>query len=187
MKRPIVLVDQDGPLADFDARFWDVVEERGYLADADRHTQTARFATDHLVHEHHKVHVRRTINTTRWFAELPPIEGAAEGMNALAEHAEVWICTKPLEANETCRDDKAGWVREHLGRGWEDRLIIAPDKSLVHGAILLDDAIKLRWLPRATWQPVVFRKGWNREGSVWSHLPSWDWSQPIDQLLELAS
>jgi 5'-nucleotidase len=124
--------------------------------------------------------------STRWFYDLPVVEGAVEGMKRLAEAADVWVCTKPLEANHYCRDGKAWWVHRHLGPEWESRLIIAPDKSMVRGDILLDDAINLDWLPRASWQPVVFPAPFNGDGSDWSCLPRWTWGDPIEHLLDYA-
>lgn len=39
----------------------------------------------------------------------------------------------------------AQWLVEHIGDGWDRRLILTPDKSLVVGDILLDDAPKHEW------------------------------------------
>lgn len=184
--RPTILVDQDGVLADFDSHFWERCLQRGYSFDCEPHEQRHRFATDHMTDKWERTHARFMVDHDEdWFADLPVIPGAVEGINALAEVADVWICTKPLEANTNCRDGKAQWVREHLGTEWEKRLIIAPDKSLIVGDILLDDAIKLEWLPRATWLPVVFPAPFNGAGSEWERLPRWDWSQPVEELLRL--
>src|SRR5690606_26027440 len=104
---------------------------------------------------------------------LPVTPGAQEGVDALmAVGVDVWVCTKPLEVNPTCRDEKGAWLREHFPM-LEKRLIIAPDKSLVMGDILLDDAPSLEWARRATWMPVVFDAPFNRAGSIWERLPRW--------------
>lgn len=184
--KPIVLVDQDGPLADFDARFFEMCAENGWELHSDRSTQCHRFATDCMVDRKARRKARLFVDSSAWFADLPVVEGAVEGINALAEHAEVWICTKPLEANLTCRDDKAMWVRKNLGVEWERRLIMAPDKSLVIGDVLLDDAPKPEWFVRAPWQPVVFSTPWNGPGSVWGELPHWTWGEDVERLLEKA-
>lgn len=184
--RPVILVDQDGPLADFDKQFWHLCRMANIQMDCEEHEQTARFATEHIVRGSDRAYARRRVDgDRRWFHDLPVVPGAVEGINLLSEVADVWICTKPLEANLTCRDGKAEWVRTHLGLEWERRLIIAPDKSRVHGDILLDDAIRMEWLGRATWQPVVYPTTWNDEGSEWHGLRRWDWSRPVEELLEM--
>ena len=184
MPKPIVLVDMDGVLVDFDA--W-IYERRDLWPslNPDRSAQRHYFLTDEVSKEDARK-MRQCVNAGRVFRDAPPIEGAIAGVWALAEEADVWICTKPLEANVRCRDEKASWVRRHLGAEWERRLIITPDKSLVHGDILLDDAIKLPWIERASWAPVVYDDDFNGSGSKWDGLPRWSWSDPIEALLEHA-
>lgn len=182
MSRPTILVDMDGPLADFDAHIHTKAGLYGWDFTCPQPCAKHRFLTD-CVPGPHAYQMRNVINKTRWFKDLPLVEGAFEGIHDLLDHADVWICTKPLEANHNCRDDKARWVRHHLGEWWEQRLIIAPDKSLVRGNILLDDAIKPEWLPHAEWHPVVFSMPFNGEGSKWEHWPHWTWGDPIGALL----
>lgn len=189
-RRPTVLVDQDGPLSDFDRRFYELcVAQEFPMHGGDVHAEAPcaehRFLTDCLEPEHSRL-ARKIVNESRWFLELPPVDGAVEGMAALAEVADVWIVTKPLEANPNCRDDKAAWIRHYLGAEWERRLILAPDKTLVRGDVLVDDAIKREWIPRAEWLPVCFPTSWNGEGSQWSDLARWTWADGSERLLELA-
>lgn len=180
---PIVLVDMDGPLADFDQHFWDRCAAAGHSFDIEHpHQQEHRYFTDHLSDPDERRAARAMVDSPGWFEALPVTPGAAAGMAALAELADVWICTKPLEVNPTCRDAKAAWLAEHFGSYWERRLIIAPDKSLVAGDVLLDDAPKPEWYdgrvkvaPRALWRPVIFTAPFNGVGSDWSGLPHWTW------------
>lgn len=185
-KTPRILVDMDGPLADFDAAFYALCEGSEWPMHSTLADQCHRFATDCILDPEHARLARQYVNTSRWFLDLPVVDGAAEGLDALADHADVWICTKPLEANPHCRDDKAAWIRRHLGTDWERRLVLTPDKSLVRGDVLLDDAIKLHWLETAEWQPVVFPTPWNGDGSEWHGIRRWTWGDPIDELLEPA-
>jgi 5'-nucleotidase len=179
-------MDMDGPLAAFDDRIYELAPQEGFGWKFICSTPCVehRFATDCVSREDAK-DMRQFINNSRWFRALEPVDGCIDGMNELAKHADVWICTKPLEANVHCRDDKAEWVRKYLGARWERRLIITPDKSLVFGAALVDDAIKPEWMPQAFWSPVVYRMPWNQEGSVWADLPHWEWSDGVDRLMEL--
>lgn len=181
-RRPTVLVDMDGPLADFDGHFYALCAEQGWPVNAERHEQTARYATDHVIDDEHRRLAREVIDTSRWFSELPVVDGAVDGMERLREVADVWIVTKPLEVNPTCRDDKALWLSEHFDEYWLRRLIIAPDKSIVRGDILLDDAPKVEWFPHATWEPVIYDFPYNREGTPWAGLRHWTWSEPLDHL-----
>lgn len=184
----IFLIDQDGPLADFDRYFFDRCNENGWTMECDYASQTARFATDHIPDEEERALARAMVDTAGWFSELPVTEGAIDGLNKLAEvpNSEIWICTKPLEINPTCRDDKAAWLQKHFGDHWVDHLILSPDKSLVQGHLLLDDAPKLEWTKRATWVPVVFPMNWNGQGSEWEGLLTWTWGDDLEILVDIA-
>lgn len=87
---------------------------------------------------------------------------------------DVWVCTKPLEVNPTCRDDKGAWIEEHFPELLH-RLIITPDKSMVRGDVLIDDAPKPEWFPRATWYPLIFDLPFNRSDPNYVGLPRFEW------------
>lgn len=123
------------------------------------------------------------IEAPGWFRGLPVTPGAKSGVGQLlTAGVDIWVVTKPLEANPTCRDDKAAWLREHFPM-LERKLILAPDKSMIVGDVLLDDAINLEWILKAQWRPVVFRAPFNGSGSEWHYLHSWSWGDPIEDLL----
>lgn len=173
-----LLMDMDGPLAGFDARFFAMCDENQWPCDF---TRFHRFATDHLSDEHARL-ARIEVNKSGWFRSLPPTPGAQEGLTKLEKYADVWVCTKPLEANPTCRDEKAAWLVEHFGKRWEKKLIVTPDKSMIRGDILLDDAPRPEWYARASWTPVIFTMPWNGEGSQWGDRPHWTWGDPYSEL-----
>lgn len=187
MTLPTLLCDQDGVLASFDRRYFDMCRENGFKLDCELEDRQHRFAHFHLEDESHRELAYQVVCEPGWFANLPPEPGALEHFHELSEHFDVWICTKPMEKNPTCRDEKARWIREHLGEEWERKLILAPDKSLVRGAILLDDAPKIEWLGRAEWQPVVYPHSFNGPGSEWEHLPHWKWGDPVQILVDIAN
>lgn len=187
MKRTI-LVDMDGPLANFDASFWRFVDMEGFEADATMETQTARYATDHLLVKADVERAREAIRSVGWFRCLPVVPGAVEGIHRLTELFDVWICTKPLADSPTCIGEKAHWIRRHLPE-FADRLIIAPNKARIAGHVLLDDAPKLGWMddPFRTWHPVIFPAPFNGPGSRWAEFDRWQWGDSIELLAYLAS
>ena len=148
--------------------------------------QSERFMTEHIRDRRERKIAQKMIEEPGWFAELPVTPGAIEGVAELVEAFDVWLCTKPMESNPTCHGDKANWIKRYFP-DLHDRLMIVPDKSMVHGDILIDDAPKVEWLDHATWSPIIFRTPFNGPGSDWGHLPSWTWGDPIDILLEAAS
>lgn len=181
--RPVVLLDLDGPVADFDAAFFAMCDREGWPVDCTPETQTHRFATDHLPDRRQRRLARAVIDGPGWFESLPVTPGAAGGLWTLSLNAEVWLCTKPLASSTTCRDEKARWVADHFDSDWVERLIITPNKALIRGDVLLDDAPYLEWIGQATWEPVIYPTPWNGAGSKWATPRRWKWGDPIDQLL----
>jgi 5'-nucleotidase len=181
--RPRILMDMDGPLAAFDDHYFRRNEENGWPMEVTVENQTLRFASGHVIDKEHRRLATAMVNSPGWFRELPVTPGAQKGMAELAQVADVWIVTKPLEANPTCRDDKAVWLEQHFGIGWIDKLILTPDKSLILGDLLVDDAPKPEWYDHATWDPVIFTKPYNGEGTKWAGPPRWTWADGIDALM----
>lgn len=181
MSGTTLLLDMDGPLADFDRHFYRRCSERGYTFDVDGpEFQQHRYFTDHLPNKAERKEARQMVDTAGWFAELPVTPGAQAGvLDLLIAGFDIWVCTKPLEANPTCHSDKANWLLRHFPP-LHDRLIIAPDKSMVIGDVLLDDAPKAAWLDRAPWKAVIFDAPFNR--GRWPELARWSWGDPIDRL-----
>jgi 5'(3')-deoxyribonucleotidase len=183
----ILLLDQDGPLADFDQAFWDLCDSMGFEMDITCLTdpKRKRFMSDNILDPKHRKLARAYIESghNRWFHDLPVTPGAEEGVEALLKRSDidVWVCTKPLEVNDRCRDDKGLWMRRHFPE-LEHKMILAPNKGMVKGSILLDDAPKSEWFRYAEWEPVIFPSVFN-EGGEWTGLRRWTWGDPIEELI----
>lgn len=193
--KPTILLDMDGPISGFDQRIFEEARSRGWRLDIDydHRQQQHRYSTDHFLDDAERRLMRDLCDGPGWFAGLPVVDGALDGLADLDRFIangdiDVWICTKPLRAAwRTCHSEKASWVEERLGPQWTDRLIIAPDKSLVRGTILVDDAPYIEWLERAEWEPVMFDLSWNREGSPWGELTErWTWEDGVHALIGAA-
>lgn len=179
---PTLLLDMDGPLADFDAKMIDFCDAQGIELDFSKGWR--RFLTDNIPDKRGANRLRNYINDgdNRWFRDLPVTPGAIDGVYELMDYFDVWVCTKPLEACHSCRDDKAAWISRYLPE-LTDKLFCAPDKGMIKGDILLDDAPKHKWFTYAEWRPVVFKAPYNGEGTKWEGLPSWTWGDPLNDLL----
>ena len=179
-----LLLDMDGPMADFDRHFFDQSVANGWDLDIDDLSmQEHRFLTDHQPSKAHQKAARAAVEGDGWFRALPVVPGAQEGVaELLSLGVEITVCTKPLEASYSCPSEKFAWIAEHFP-DLVGHVMLAPDKSRAVGNILLDDAIKMAWIPQARWVPVCFTAPFNGAGSEWSSLPHWSWGDPVGQLL----
>lgn len=76
-----------------------------------------------------------------FFLSLDPIVDALDTYKALESMYEVWILTRPSVMNPNSYLEKRLWVEKHLGLNRCERLILAPNKSLLIGEYLIDDNI----------------------------------------------
>lgn len=176
-----ILLDMDGVLADFDAALF---RDTAHFIDWPQVSlnREHRFCTDVLSSRNAK-RVRRFIEETPFFRDLPVIPGAKEGVDAMLSAGwDVWVCSKPLEANATCASDKMEWIKRHFPE-LVGKVILAPKKSMVKGDILLDDAHKPADFHEASWLPVWYPYPHNMNGSpAFDRRLYWHWGFPISVL-----
>lgn len=171
----IILIDQDGVLADFENAFISVWRQR--------HPDIAPVAFEdrksfHLLEDYPpELHARaQAIYTASGFIrDLPPVPGAVEAFREmLALGMDLRICTAPLHQYENCVAEKFQWVERHLGRAATERIVMTRDKTLVRGDILIDDKPHIEGaVARPSWRHVVYDAPYNRHVAdrprmVWS-------------------
>lgn len=176
------LIDQDGVLAAFDEKLFELCVANGWEFNIESvKYQSKRYLVDHLPKQH-RGRARRLLEIEGWFRELPVIEGAQEGIEEMFRAGwDVHVCTKPLDSNLFCASEKMAWIQEHFP-SLVGRVMIVPEKNMVKGDFLLDDAPKVRWLGHSIWEPVIFDQPYNREGSKWGDLRRWRWGQSLESL-----
>ncbi len=110
--RPIILIDMDGVLVDYDKRAAEL-RQIGY---------------DGKVFEH-----------PTGFWDMEAIPHAIEAYHQLNQHFEVYICSTPAWETPEVWMEKRRWVEKHLGEAAHKRLILTHNKGLVRGDYLIDD------------------------------------------------
>lgn len=109
-----------------------------------------------------------------FFRNLPPIDGAIEAVNRLRERFQVYVLTAPSVRNPHSYSEKRLWIEDHFDYQMAERLIISPDKGLVHGDFLIDDMAKGRGQDRFQGELIQFGTHAFR-----------DWKLVLDYLLAL--
>lgn len=159
----LILLDQDGVLADFDHAFLTVWRER-YPDIAPVEQENRR--SFHILKDYPRELRGRAeaIYTAPGFVrDLPPVPGALEAVKELlALGMDIRICTSPLAQFENCVMEKYLWVEKHLGREATNRLILTRDKTLVHGDLLIDDKPEINGAIRPRWKHILFDAPYNR-------------------------
>ncbi len=172
----IILVDQDGPLANFECAFlqeWRKrYPERLFIALEERKTFYLRdqYPKEFLAD------VEAIYNAPGFTRSMPPVP---EGIAALQELTRsghtVVICTAPLSKAATSIPEKLEWIREHLGADYVRRTICTKDKTLIRGDILIDDRVEVEGELAPLWKHVLFTLPYNAHLEYHLRLQQ-DWS-----------
>ncbi len=176
----LILLDQDGVLADFERGFRDAWNLRygdhvPALAPSER--KSFRLTDDYSPRLADAV---RSIYEARGFyRNLLPMHGALKGVHVLLEEGhDVRICTSPLTFWRNCVPEKYEWVERHLGAEFLQRLIVTKDKTLVRGHVLVDDKPRVDGAEMPLWRHVIFDAPYNR--GVHGPRMTWDnWREMI--------
>ena len=160
----LILLDQDGVLADFERAFVEAwrtrFPERRWVAVEDRRTFYVR---DDYPAEL-RADVESIYHSAGFYRSLPVIPGAVAAVAELQSLGhDVRICSAPLTAYRHCVAEKFEWVEKHFGAEFVDRLVLTKDKTLVRGDVLVDDRPAVLGALNPTWRHVVFDQPYNRD------------------------
>ena len=113
----VVLVDQDGVLANFEQGLLDVLRARHpgapFIALADRRVFYAR---EQYPPEWAGA-IDAIVRSEGFYRDLPAIEGAPTALQEMREAGHnVFLCTSPMASSRWCVQEKLAWVEQHLGR-----------------------------------------------------------------------
>lgn len=163
----LILLDQDGVLADFEQGFHDAWHAaNSSLCPALPPTSRRSFYVRDDYPETHRQAVEGIYTAPGFFSGLPPISGAIEGVKTLlAQGHDVRICTSPLNQWRHCVAEKYEWVERHLGTDFVNRMIVTKDKTVVHGDVLVDDKPSVTGTRPPPWRHVVFDQPYNQQAT----------------------
>jgi 5'-nucleotidase len=158
----IILLDQDGPLADWEAGFLDIWRKRFPHEVAVEVENRTQFETSLDYPKHLRDAVTNTYHAPGFFLNLKPIQGAIEAVKTMHELGhEIFICTAPLSVYEHCVIEKYQWVEKYFGRKLTSKIILTKDKTLVRGDILIDDKPDITGIMKPSWEHVLFEAPYN--------------------------
>ncbi len=162
---PIILVDMDGVLADFDQE----VKNRLAIKHPDipiLDTRENFYISDD--YPKHSLKIRAISDEQGFFESLPLIEDALEGWQRLLDlKFHPIICSAPIRSNPYSKIEKLNWLKKHFvpvfGERVVDQAIITSDKHLSDGIVLIDDRPEIMNSDAASWKHIIFDQPYNRD------------------------
>ncbi|GAB2734375.1 5' nucleotidase, NT5C type [Sinomonas soli] len=169
----VVLVDMDGVLFDWmtglNAKHLELDPAFPVIRPGDQHTWDMLCGPtgDRDI-------LRRAMDAPGLYRDLQPMPGALDALEAMeAAGLAPFLCSAPFPTHATCTSEKLASVQEHFGPKWAQRTILTLDKTLVHGAVLVDDKPVITGARTPEWTQVVFDQPYN-QGTPGPRLHSWE-------------
>ena len=180
-----ILVDMDGVIADFEqavlSRFQIQYPQKRFIEKKDR----KEFYIDHDYIALGSSHlVKDIIETKGFYASLPLINGAKVALTEMEKKGyEVFLLSSPLQNYRHCVLEKYEWVKRNLGPAWTKKIILAREKTVVMGDILIDDRPNIVGADKASWKHVYFNQPYNA-GYNKPRIKNWkDWESVVNKVL----
>ena len=180
LSAPVVLLDMDGVVVDWDAGF---LAAWGGRSAVDR----SHYAMEQCVPAARYAEAQKLFHSKGFFRDLPPRDGAIAAVKAMAARGyQVRFCTSPILTSEHCASEKYAWVRHHFGDAWVSRIVMCADKTLVRGDVLIDDKPHVTGSNAPTWQHLLYDAPYNRDVDA-PRLSRWaDWEDALTAILTTA-
>lgn len=138
MKKPIVLLDCDGVLADCaGAMLREAQKLFGVSADPELLRQWDVCKSLQLTQDQED-QMYRQMDRVGWAQSLDVLPGALDGLRMLEKMAEVYIVTAPIWSSPTWDFDRRTWLKQHFNIHYK-RVFIGHAKERVHGDVFVDD------------------------------------------------
>lgn len=133
------LIDLDGVVADWGAGYDLALEAYGLQEFGPYAARPTWNLTQGMSAAQKQAHAL-VMNMVGFYRELPLIQHAAEGIQALLDDGHsVFFVSTPYHSNPTCASEKLEWVERHFGQTMRNSTILTADKTLVIGDVLIDD------------------------------------------------
>lgn len=159
----IILIDMDNTLAEFEQAFLDEwrrrypseffvpLEKRRHFHAVDDYPEDYREKIYDLYH------------SKGFIRNLPAVEGGIPAVKAMvATGHDVRLCSSHMFRYDHCVLEKYQWVEAHLGAPFVDRLILARDKTLIRGDVLIDDKPMISGITTPMWEHILYDRPYNQ-------------------------
>lgn len=135
-KKPRIGVDVDGVLADFLTPAYKVIEKLfGIKVDQ---SKQATWDMDHVIPKGKVDDFWEHIGSYNFHSELSPFPNAEDGLNKLAQVADIYIVTSHLRSGKTWVYDRDKWLMEQFGIP-RRKIVHTVAKYTFNGIALVDD------------------------------------------------
>lgn len=177
----IILIDMDGPLADFEGGFIENLKQKySYIKPIEIQQRDTFYIRDQYLKEF-RPQIEEIYTSPKFIENLTPTPGSIEAIKEMRLIGfEIFICTSPLSVYDPNVVEKYRWIERYLGHDFTKKIILTKDKTLVQGDFLIDDKPEIKGINKKQWKHIIFDAPYNQH--VTELRVSKDWSNWRDVL-----
>lgn len=184
-RKPVVLLDVDGVLADFCGAVIEHLRGVGVSKDESQITDYD-IPKALMLTEEARWHFFSLLEWDGLHSVLKPYSDALEAWEELNSLSEVHVVTKPFARSRSWMFSRLSWLEKHFGLG-PDEVTFTARKELVWGDVLVEDDHRNLEKWRNKWKrgkPVLISRPWNESFEARS-LRRPDWKSILDTVRDL--
>lgn len=183
----IWLIDQDGVIANFEQAFLEEYRHRypkkPYIP---LEKKSTFYVTEQYINQFEEgerpslEELQDIYLSPGFYRSLSPIKGGKEALEEMRSMGEVFICTALLPQYENCVLEKYEWIEEHLGKEWTKKIIVAKDKTIINGDILIDDRPKIDGSNEPSWEHILYEQSYNSHINSKKRINWKNWKEKLN-------
>lgn len=176
-----ILVDMDGVIADLEKSILDIYRS----LHPDKFFIPLDERNSFYVKKQYPDELKPLIDEIRFskgfYLNIKPVEGSLEALSEMSSRGyKVYICTSPSLSNPSCIQEKYGWVSNHLGKYWTEKMILSRDKTIIQGDLLIDDKPSVTGAQEPTWEHILYSQPYNAHVNSKKRITWKNWESVIN-------
>eukprot|EP00922_Rhytidocystis_sp_ex-Travisia-forbesii_P014966 GHVS01022382.1.p1 GENE.GHVS01022382.1~~GHVS01022382.1.p1 ORF type:complete len:246 (+),score=40.48 GHVS01022382.1:288-1025(+) len=179
MSGTVVLVDMDNTLVDWDSQFYKLMGELHPHVPLHSPETRMNWSIQYNYPLKYETAILELTDQPEFWRSMPPMAGGLEALHAMeARGVQVFIVSSPDPFHTArCAQEKYDWIECYLGTAWKSKVILASDKTLIRGDVLIDDKPSVcHGTHVPSWTHVLYHHAYNSMYTSTPRIQQWrDW------------
>ena len=138
-KKPLVLLDVDGILADFIGSVLDIIKKETGIEFYENNIKTFEMFEDLKTSKYNIKNIcYKHFKKPKYALKLKLLDGSVQAVERIKELADIHVVTTPMHMNPTWTFEREQWLKKHFNIDYKD-ITFTSKKYLLKGDVLIDD------------------------------------------------
>eukprot|EP00922_Rhytidocystis_sp_ex-Travisia-forbesii_P028167 GHVS01041341.1.p1 GENE.GHVS01041341.1~~GHVS01041341.1.p1 ORF type:complete len:299 (-),score=42.17 GHVS01041341.1:241-1137(-) len=187
MAGKVVLVDMDNTLVDWDCQFYNLMTKLHPHVPLRAAEARINWSIEYNYPLKYERAILELTDQPEFWRTMPPMKGGVDAMQGMvARGLNVFIVSSPDPFHTSrCAKEKYDWIEYYLGPHWKSKVILASDKTLIRGDVLIDDKPSVCYGAHVPlWTHVLYHHPYNSMYTSKPRIQHWtEWEQVLEDVV----